>query len=52
MYFRSTLHRVAVICAVIAGVAVSSWRMDAATTGVAVARDKSDLGPDNMQAKH
>lgn len=42
MYFRPILRRAAVICAVVVGVAVSSWGIDAATTGVAVAPDKSD----------
>ena len=42
MYYRLTLRRVAVIGAVIAGVAAGSWRIDAATTHMAVQPDKSD----------
>jgi len=42
MSFRPKLRRAAVIGAVVVGVAVSSWRVDAPTTGTAVAPDKSD----------
>ena len=52
MYFHSTLRRAAVVCAVVVGVAVSSWRIDAATTGVAVAPDKSDSTTEEIKQVH
>jgi hypothetical protein len=52
MSFHSTLRRAAVVCAVVAGVAVSSWHIDAATTGVAVAPDKSDSTTEEIKQVH
>jgi len=49
MYFRSTLRKAALICAVIVAAAAGSWRVDAATTGVAVAPDKSDSTTEEIQ---
>jgi hypothetical protein len=49
MYVRSTLRRVAVICAVVAGVAVGSWHIGAVPTGVAIAPDKSDSSTEKLK---